>query len=114
MKWKDKHAALLKSSTDLFKSFVNGVEFLRFFGKLRADVSTDEDTFQVHPLALDHHPHLLSWKQDKLTQVRTGKQKIQSKPVGKKKEKVFFFQMHQENNMTVIEVNLIYFNSLSL
>ena len=47
---------LMKSH--LLKSVVDDVKLLCFLWQLCADVTTNEDPLQIHPLALDQHPYL--------------------------------------------------------
>ena len=47
-----------ETKSDLFESLVDRVKLLGLFWKLGSDVSTNEDSLQVHPFSLNHHPHL--------------------------------------------------------
>ena len=45
----------------LLEGLVNDVKLLCLLWQLGPDVSSEEDALEVHPLALDNHPHLGGW-----------------------------------------------------
>ena len=52
------HAEVYSTESDLLEGLVDDVKLLSLLWQLGPNVTGQEDALKVHPLALDHHPHL--------------------------------------------------------